>query len=290
MLHRDLYRGVITWNRTRKRNQWGIHQQRPRPSHDWLELQAPGLRIVPESLWTAARDRMASASAIYFRATAGKMPVRPALGGPSKYLLSNLALCGCCGGPLKVCSRSHGNGRKHFYGCGWYHERGRSVCRNAADVPMEEADLIVLEALLDDVLDKDLIAAATDEAVRLLRDDEAIDRVARLELELEQLRRERATLAAAIASGGQLDGLLEALRTREARRQALDRPAGDSFSAACERLRCGTCARRTDDDRAGLANDTRRRSDARPADRFVTAEGTRDDRAAGRTAALAVDG
>ena len=55
-------------------------------------------------------------------------------------------------------SRSHGNGRKHFYGCAAYHERGRTVCANRADVPMADADGIVIEALLDDVLDPTMLS------------------------------------------------------------------------------------------------------------------------------------
>ena len=31
VLFRDLYRGLITWNRTRKRDRWGAHQQETRP-------------------------------------------------------------------------------------------------------------------------------------------------------------------------------------------------------------------------------------------------------------------
>src|SRR5262249_44813418 len=87
-LHRDLYRGVVTWNKTRKRNQWGQHQQRPRPAAEWLERPAPELQIVSPELWTAVHNRLTAARAIYFKATAGEAFGRPALGHPSKYLLT----------------------------------------------------------------------------------------------------------------------------------------------------------------------------------------------------------
>jgi hypothetical protein len=51
------------------------------------------------------------------------------------------------------------SGRKFFYGCSAYHERGPAACANDADVPMLDADEIVLEALLDDVLDVDVLEA-----------------------------------------------------------------------------------------------------------------------------------
>jgi site-specific DNA recombinase len=53
-LHKDIYRGRVTWNKTRKRNQWGIHKQAPRPSSDWLERLEPDLQIVSDQVWEAA--------------------------------------------------------------------------------------------------------------------------------------------------------------------------------------------------------------------------------------------
>jgi len=78
------------------------------------------------------------------KGTGGQTFGRPALGNHSRHLLTNLALCGCCGGTLYVVSRSHGLSRKRFYGCSGHHERG--ICDNRADVPMLDADEIVIEA------------------------------------------------------------------------------------------------------------------------------------------------
>lgn len=36
ILFRELYRGVITWNQTRKRNRWGQQQQAGRPAGEWI--------------------------------------------------------------------------------------------------------------------------------------------------------------------------------------------------------------------------------------------------------------
>ena len=106
---------------------------------------------------------------LYLKGTKGRPFGRPPVGSPSKYLLTNLAQCGVCGSSMKVRTRSHRHFRAKFYGCSGYHDRGRTVCPNGADVPMEDADLMVLEAVLDDVLTPDLVDAAVTEALRLLQ-------------------------------------------------------------------------------------------------------------------------
>jgi site-specific DNA recombinase len=222
VLYKDVYRGTIAWNRTRKRNQWGIQKQAARPAGDWLSIPAPALQIVPEDVWAAAHRRLEAVRGVYLKATGGQAFGRPALGDPSKYLLTNLLTCGCCGGPMKVCSRSHGTGRKRFYGCSGYHDRGRTVCTNRADVPMEDANDIVIEALLDDVLDQSMLDEAVDEAVRLRQYDDSAERLVALDAQIAKVDQERDRLVAAIASGGQLGGLLTALQARETTRAEME--------------------------------------------------------------------
>jgi len=223
VLFRDVYRGVTAWNRTRKRNQWGQHRQTARAAGEWMMIPAPALRIVTEDVWGAAHARLEAVRGVYLKATNGQRFGRPPLGDPSKYLLTNLALCGCCRGTLKVRSRAHGTGRKHFYGCAGYHDRGRTVCTNGADVPMTDADDILIEALLDDVLDQTLLEDSVAEALRLLQGDGgAAKRLAGIETQIATIDRERERIVTAIATGGQLDGLLDALRVREAKRAALE--------------------------------------------------------------------
>lgn len=109
-------------------------------------MPAPDLRIVADDVWEAAHARIAPSRALYLYATKGHAFGRPPVGNPSKYLLTNLAQCGVCGSSLRVRSRSHGTRRALFYGCSGYHERGRTVCTNRADIPLAEADGIVIEA------------------------------------------------------------------------------------------------------------------------------------------------
>jgi hypothetical protein len=77
-------------------------------------------------------------------------------------------------------------------------------------------------ALLDDVLDATMVTDAVEEAIQLLMGQDDEERAARLDAERVHVERERVHLVAAIASGGLLRGLLEALRAREARRASLE--------------------------------------------------------------------
>jgi DNA invertase Pin-like site-specific DNA recombinase len=222
VLHRNLYRGVMTWNRTRKRNQWGAHKQAARPSSDWLEILAPTLRIVSEELWQAAHRRAATARQVYLKGTQHQPFGRPALGTPAKYLLTGLAYCGCCGNTLIATSRSHGRVRVPFYACAGHHQRGPTVCGNRRVLPMGEGNAIVIESLLDDVLDLSMLTEAVDEALDLLMTDSSDERLEVLDGQLVKISRERDRLVAAIAAGGQLAGLLDALQAREQERARVE--------------------------------------------------------------------
>jgi DNA invertase Pin-like site-specific DNA recombinase len=222
VLRRPLYRGEIVWGATRKRDAWGQRHQAPRPESDWLRRSAPELHVVSDEEWRAAHARLDRARAVYYGGTKGRSFGRPALGGPSKYLLTGLAQCGCCKSGLVVTSRSHGKGRALFYSCAGYHQRGPSVCRNARSLRMDDANEILIEALLDDALDDTIVADVIDGAIGLIQGNDPAPRLTALEAELEALEREKARLVSAIAAGGQLSELLEGLRTRERRRMALE--------------------------------------------------------------------
>lgn len=65
ILHRELYRGVVVWNRTQKIVRRGAKGQRHRPAGEVLRVDAPALRIVSEDLWHTVHDRRVAASALY---------------------------------------------------------------------------------------------------------------------------------------------------------------------------------------------------------------------------------
>jgi DNA invertase Pin-like site-specific DNA recombinase len=144
MLFRDVYRGLITWNRTRKRNRWGQQQQAARPSGEWLERPAPELRIVSDAEWQAAHQRLTVARAQYERDTHGRRRLHR--DRESKYLLPGFGRCALCRGGLHVRSRSHGRRRVLFYACTSHYNRGPEVCPHVEQWPMDAIDREVLAA------------------------------------------------------------------------------------------------------------------------------------------------
>ena len=137
--------GEVIWNKTKKRNPWGIQQQRKRTEKDWIQTPMPQLRIISESEWKAAHNRLDATRSSYLRGTKGELWGRPASTLDSKYLLTGLVKCGLCGGSLYVRSSSRKGQRALFYGCTNFHLRGRTACTNSTLIPMEAANAAVLK-------------------------------------------------------------------------------------------------------------------------------------------------
>ncbi len=156
VLHRELYRGVVIWNRTARIVRQGARAQRVRPVGDVVSVPVPKLAIVDEALWTAAQARIQAASEVYRQRTGGRAFGRPANGVESPYLLTGVGTCAVCGGSMAVMKRAHGprGARRQvpFYGCMTRHLRGDAICRNALEVRLADAEDAVLVAVEHDVL------------------------------------------------------------------------------------------------------------------------------------------
>src|SRR5881397_1821814 len=80
--------------------------------------------------------------ASYLWATDGKLngraPAAKAI--ESKYLLTGFAQCALCGGSMMARSRDYGSRRRYSYLCGYHHQRGRTVCVNGLESPMDTTD------------------------------------------------------------------------------------------------------------------------------------------------------
>jgi hypothetical protein len=118
-LHRELYRGVIVWNQSRKRNAWGERRQKPRAAAEWMRVDAPDLRIVSDALWQSAHEVLARRRAVYLDRTGGKMHGRLVAGTVSPYLLTGYVACGYCDGGMAVRTVPHGRTRHARLAC-WY--------------------------------------------------------------------------------------------------------------------------------------------------------------------------
>lgn len=222
VLRRPLYRGELVWNQTKKRNQWGIKAATDRDEREWVRVPAPELRIVPDALVEAVAARAAGTRAAYLRSTKGTAWGRPVNGEESRYLLTGLTRCGQCGASMIVRSRGHGQRRSYWYACCAFHQRGRAVCPNSLDVRIELAD----EAILADLEQFVLHPQVVDRAIALALDEL---RPANGNAERERLDRDRRSAASeidnltrALALGGDLQSLVDALRHAETRRTQID--------------------------------------------------------------------
>ena len=223
VLFRRLYLGEVIWNKTKKRNPWGIQQQRKRPEKEWLKIPAPHLQIISESEWKTAHDRLDATRSTYLRGTKGELWGRPTSSLDSKYLLTGLVKCGQCGGSLYVKSSSRKGQRAFFYGCMSFHLRGRSACTNSLLVPMEAANEAVLKVLEENVLHPDVTDTVVKKAVNKFRASQIekkknrqlyYERIAQVDAELRRL-------VSAIAAGGDIPVLVEAAKECTERKTSL---------------------------------------------------------------------
>ena len=219
VLFRDLYRGVIAWNRTRKRNTWGQHKQSARPAGDWVDVPAPQLRIVSDDQWRKTHEKLNAARAQYERDTHGQR--RPHRDRDSKYLLPGFGRCALCGGGLHIRSRAHGKRRAFFYACTSHYNRGPTVCSHVEQWPMGAIDRAVLTAIGGDVLTPNLVEDVVRAAREQFEASTRSDSQNQLKRDLETVKREQTRLADAIAGGADVPLLVDRLQATERRRRDL---------------------------------------------------------------------
>jgi site-specific DNA recombinase len=223
LLYRDLYRGVVVWNKTRKRNAWGLERRSVKAPADWITTEALQLRIITDAQWIAAHARLEQSRQTYLRGTHGQLWGRPIDGHESKYLLTNMCRCGLCGGTMIVQSRSHGRQRAFFYACSSFHHRGKTVCPNSLRMRLEVADDAILSVLERELLDPEILQeAAARAAARVAAPAEDVEaRRHTLEAALAHTEAALARLTQAIADGGPMSTLVQAIRDQERRHQTL---------------------------------------------------------------------
>jgi len=218
-LNRETYRGLVTWNRRRRDIRHGKRAVSLRPENQWIRREAPELRIISDSLWQRAHERLAATRATYLAATNGvAFAGRPIPGTESAYLLTGMASCGVCTGTMFAHRHGHQDREFFSYLCTRHHTRGRSVCSNGLEAAMPLADAAVIQAVEHDLLNVPVLETALAKALTLQAEPDDDGRLPGLRKELARLDREVARLAAAIASGGSMESLLGALQARERER------------------------------------------------------------------------
>jgi site-specific DNA recombinase len=169
ILNNELYVGRMVWNRQRyvKNPDTGKRVSRLNPHAEWITTDVPHLRVLPDELWSAAKERQARTRQVI--ASTGKL----ASANRPRYLFSGLTKCGVCGAGFVMGSAN----RLSCFGA-----RDQGTCSNRLTIRREEVEARVLKALQEKLLRQDLFEEFCDEFTR----------------EMNRLRMEhRATLSAA---------------------------------------------------------------------------------------------
>jgi site-specific DNA recombinase len=215
ILRNQRYRGVVVWAKTKKtRNpQTGRRIQRKRPQSEWVRVEMPEQRIVPDKLWKAVQDRLAFVERVYgSHSRKGGLMNRSA---SSPYIFSGLLKCGVCGSNYIIVS---GVGKNHGsvdYGCSAHANRG--TCPNARRISRDELESELLAKLQRDILSD----AAIDYLLERL-DEEIESRLTAIDGQAEEMRKRKTVLemevknlSRAIAQGMDSTAVRAAITERE---------------------------------------------------------------------------
>lgn len=152
------YAGRLIWNRFR----WERHPEtkrrirRLRARQEWIEVEMPELRIVPELLWDQVQGRMTGRANATLRAAC-----RQAAGRPGRYLLSGLLKCAWCGANYIVADRFR-------YACASFLNRGEAVCGNRRRIARGVLEQTLLRGIREDLFTEEGFGFFRQEVRRIL--------------------------------------------------------------------------------------------------------------------------
>ena len=215
MLRRDRYRGTLTWGKFAKGYKRGTKVRTACPEAEWLTVDAPHLEIVDEDLWFRVQARIG----------ANKHGEHTSPGRTPSYLLSGLARCGECGGPIAVNNGNSASPPLKVYLCQYHRTRGDEVCASSLRRPVAAVDQVVIDYLARNVLTEDVITDALKILRRRLTDRTRSTgaEVQGMEADAKRLQSEIANLVSALAGGStRMDALVQAVAERQEKLSALD--------------------------------------------------------------------
>ena len=148
ILHNELYIGRLVWNRQRyvKDPQTGRRLARLNPPSAWLVTEVPELRIVDDALWQQVQARLGSIreSPRVAKARAAEFWKHRR----ARHLLTGLAHCGICGGPLAAVG-------KDYLTCAAAHRQG--TCSNKRSMRRPTLEALILGGLKDRLMAQELV-------------------------------------------------------------------------------------------------------------------------------------
>jgi site-specific DNA recombinase len=213
ILNQCKYDGRLVWNRStwpKDPERDGKQVRRNLPADDWVEVDAPHLRIVPRELWEAVKARQEHRS---------REGLQSAAHWRSQRLLSGLLVCGKCGGSYVLRGAN-------TYACSTRQNRGAVVCDCIVTVDAAAAERAVLGELEDLFCTDGFLDRLVEQVQQQWRQARAAHTQHRTPLEAlrEQLagaEGEIRNLVKAIARGALVDDLADGMRAAETRRDRL---------------------------------------------------------------------
>ncbi len=219
MLYRDLYRGVVIWNRSRfeRSPETRKRVRRAKPESEWRRLERPDLRIVPDELWKKVHARLAWVKQEYAHTARPGLLSRAA---SSRYLLSGFLTCGTCSANLTLVN-GRSKGQRPRYGCPQHFNRG--TCSNGLTERRDTLEERLLAGLQAEALKPEAVEYTIAEFGRQLKAAlrNLSGTIARIRERERVLKAELDRLAAAVADGGHSTALLQAIAERERERQEI---------------------------------------------------------------------
>ena len=146
MLTRETYTGTHFYNQHDSRT------RKERPKEEWVAVAVP--KIIQPKTFKRGQEHLHQR--------------RPNVTAPrvtsSAVLLTGLARCHCCGGPLMLGTGK--SSRYRYYVCANRRTKGRTACADPVRIPMAEFDALVIGALADQLLTPDRLTTLLREAHR----------------------------------------------------------------------------------------------------------------------------
>jgi site-specific DNA recombinase len=236
VLKRPLYRGVVVYNRTKKRDKDGsryVGRQPKRPEAEWIRHDRPELRLIAPEIADAVDVRLALRRHTYLRDSKGRLLGRPR-GLPdsrTRHLLAGFIAC-ACGARFEAV--------RGYYVCAARRRKGPAVCAGAFIFAVESMENVFLDVIEETIVSEDFIQRVLDatfaETPEVRLDD--------LRAERRRIATEVTNLTTAIAAGGDIPALVEKLKERDQALKRLDaRLACPIVMPDREQLRAGLDAR-----------------------------------------------
>jgi site-specific DNA recombinase len=212
LLNNPLYRGLMIWNRRewRKNPDSDMRERRyrVRDKSEWVEIEAPTLRIVDEELWDAVQAELARRAR---PESAGDVAGRRR----QRHLLSGLIKCAQCGASYVISG-------KDYYRCASQKERG--TCSNTVTVRKTVIEPATLAVLRNDLLTDEhahlFVEELKREAKRLSSQQDRHDDG--LQERLKAVKAELANLESNLLSGVLSPTLTRLLGERETEKQEIE--------------------------------------------------------------------